>query len=326
MNIIIDPYMFEIEDENEIRDNISFFHVLIYLCTIGRINVFLYKELIEKMLARDVKPFPIYIGQVKDGDLRCKIQILNKAFVSTIMNNIKSLDLEECGGEQDFEVNGPQSDVNEFIKGDEKYYELLSILLHSCYNRTSDLSQCILTGRILKGRNIGDRFILTCKCLHNKFEKEYRFGSIEEFEKVEDRAYLKLNQTVLEQRFSFVPSPVIVRGDHHNKLQNNSDFTTFEGLSRTNKSVLLLLRKFGLSKIVFGEFHVDSSRAKGTIITYDVQFTDDNEIVKGWLFAETGYKHHIDMYFPKGVGNNLRLVLDNEFDKNSVERLVDSLL
>ena len=42
MNIIIDPHMFELEDEEEIRNNIPFFQTLIFLCKSGRIRIFLY--------------------------------------------------------------------------------------------------------------------------------------------------------------------------------------------------------------------------------------------------------------------------------------------
>ena len=103
------------------------------------------------------------------------------------------------------------------------------------------------------------------------------------------------------------------------------NFITYEGLSRINKLVISLLRKFGLSKIIFEDFHEDSSHPKGFITTYDVSTTSDNDIVNGWLYAETGFRNHVKLYFPKTVGKNLHLYLGGEFDKNRVERLIDSL-
>lgn len=325
MNIIIDPYMLGLSDTSEIKNNIPFFQTLIYLCNSGRVNVYLYEELVQKMLAREITPFPISLGTVRDETLRLQIMNLNRAFVNVVMNNINRIDIEECGGEQSFDVRGEQREVIENLKTDSAYFELLSILLQPCYNKQLKLSTDILTGDTKKGRKIGDIFELVCNCKKSQYSEVYKFSSISELESEKDKARMVLNQKAVDGLFNMVDSPLIIRGEHHNKLQFNSDFTSFEGLSRANKSVLTLLRKFGLSKIIFGEFHEDASRAKGTIIVYDVRVTDDNEILRGWLFSETGFKNHVDLYFPKEVGNNMRLVLNDEFSRNNVERLVDSL-
>lgn len=325
MNIIVDPYMLELEDENEIRDNLSFFRVLFLLCKDKRINLVLYKELVEKMLTREVKPFPIYMGQIKDNSLRNTIQLINSSFVNFVMSSISALDIESCSGDQNFEVESDVTRVDECLQNDEKYYELLSVLLQPCYNKKLIISDCIITGKKERGLLAGDSFLLKCQCSCTSTKVKYYFGLIEEIADEEDKAYLSLDHMISTGMVPFVLSPVIVRGDHHNKLQKNSDFTTYEGLSRVNKAVISVLRKFGLSKIIFGKFHEDSSRAQGSINVYDVQTTDSNDIVKGWLFAETGFKNHVDLYFPKGVGKNLKIYLKGEFGKNSVERLYDSL-
>lgn len=325
MNIVIDPYFLELEKEKEIKANIIYFQTLVFLCTSGKVSVYLYKDLVGKINSRAVRPFPIQIGEIHDEKLRETIIHLNNAFTYVIMNNIKKLDIEECGGNQNFEITSEQSDTLYQLKNDEKYYELLSVLLHPCYNKQLDLSEYIITGHIDKGRKIGDKFTLLCKC-EQSFKATYIFESIEKIESAQDKAFLKLRKLERENAFSTVKSPTIIRSEHHNKLQNNSRYKTFEGLSRVNKVVLDLLRQFGLYKVIFADFHEDSSRPMGTIISCHIQPTDDGDIVKGWLYAETGFKNRVELYFPKSVGENLMLYLDNEFSKDNVERLIDLLL
>ena len=324
MKIILDPYFLDLEDEKEIKDNILFFQTLVFLCTSGKVSICLYKELINKISARNVTPFPIQLGKVYDDNLRGIIINLNEAFNHVIMKNIMPLDVEECGGNQNFAVISEHNDVSLQLEKDAKYYELLSVLLHSCYDKQVDLSKCIVTGHIKKGRKVGDKFKLICKC-DKSFEENYIFDVIDKFVSNQDRAFRKLEELYREKVFFFVELPDIVRSAHHNKLQFNSGFTVFNGLSRINKSVLMLLRPFGLQKIIFGEFHRDTSRSVGTIVAYSIKKTYNTDIVKGWLYAETGFKNHVDLYFPESVGENLMLYLENDFSKNNVERLIDTL-
>ena len=324
MNIIIDPYMLELEDEEEIKQNISFFRVLIFLSRLNRIRVFLYKDLVEKMLCREVKPFPIHIGKIRDDNLKAALLSINTLFVSAVMNNITPIDVEACKGEQDFAVESDERRVENILNTDDKYFELLSILLQQCYNSGMVLSNTIVKGEIRRGLEISDEFRLNCQCYCQKYDGKYCIDIIDKFASDVDKAYIKLDQIIMENGITCVSNPEIVRGKHHNFLQANSNFSTYDGLSRVNKAVISLLRRFGLSKIIFGEFHEDSSYPQGTIVTNDIQIVDGGDIVKGWLYAETGYKNHVDLYFPKYVGKNLMIYLNNVFDRNSVQRLVDT--
>lgn len=324
MNIIIDPYMFELENENEIKRNIAFFRVLIFLSRSKRIKVFMYKDLVEKMICREVKPFPIHIGKIKDENLKVTVLSIDTLFVNAVMNNIAPIDVETCLGEQNFAVESEERRIENMLNTDDKYFELLSVLLQPCYNSELILSDTIVKGEISRGLEISDEFRLNCQCSCKQYTQRYCIGLLDKFVSDSDKAYIELDRIIMEKGVSFVSNPIIVRGKHHNFLQANSSFSTYDGLSRVNKAVISLLRYFGLSKIIFGEFHEDSSYPQGTIVTNDIQITDNADIVKGWLFAETGFKNHVDLYFPGSVGKNLMIYLKNIFDRNNVQRLVDT--
>ena len=223
MNILIDPYMLELEDENEIRSNISFFETLCFLCKSNKISIFLYKDMVEKMLARDVKPFPIFLGQVRDEKLKETVRIINTIFVNVVMKNISSLDIEACCGEQNFKISSVKPEVVERLSNDAKYYELLSVLLQSCYNKKIVLSQSIITGVIHNGLSINDEFDLKCQCIQELFKRGFRFENIEKLESLEDKAFIELFRMVSNNEIEFILSPKILRGKHHNFLQKNSD-------------------------------------------------------------------------------------------------------
>lgn len=325
MNIVIDPYMFELNNENDILLNLSFFQKLIFLCNNNRIKIFLYEGLLNKLWSRDIKPFPIYIGRIKDEERRQLFQHINEAFVNAVMRNIIPLDIQECFGAQEFKSVALDEDDTNYYFNDSLYYDLMNILLQSCYNKTIELSPIILTGNAEGGKKDGKGFSLICECGLNNYSEQYLFRGIEEFGTKQDNAYIELINLSNENIIQKVDSPDIERGKHHNKLQFNSDFDTYEGLSRKNKSVISILRFWGLTKIIFGEFHEDSSYPVGTIRLYDIQQKIDKDIVKGWLYAETGYINHVDLYFPPNVGKNLMIYLNNLFDKEGVTRLKDIL-
>lgn len=68
MSLLIDPYMFELTDEQEIKDNISFFLRIIKLSSVPekekRLRIALYKGMIDRMQTRSIQPFPIYNGLI----------------------------------------------------------------------------------------------------------------------------------------------------------------------------------------------------------------------------------------------------------------------
>ena len=120
---------------------------------------------------------------------------------------------------------------------------MITVLLQSCYNKNFVLSKRILTGFLDNGRKAEDRFELICECTSNEFSNNYWFSSIEELKTEKDKAWMILNEKVEKYELRMVDSPSVIRGDHHNTIQNDY-FNSFDELTRKNKTVLLLLRKF----------------------------------------------------------------------------------
>lgn len=325
MDIVLDSYLFDIEDEDEIRINIPVYNALINVCKSGHANVYLYNDTLSKMLERDIKPFPIQVWKIKDKNLKNAIINMNSAFNNAVMSSLVPLDIDDCGGEQDFFVDADDYDMITQIRKDRHYTDLIFLLLHSCYNKNMCLSNRIVTGELKRGRKIGDEFTLSCRCV-KEYKERFRFCSIEEFQSDQDKAFIELQRMKKEGLILYEENPIVVRGKHHNKLQFDSNFTTFSGLSRGNKAVISLLRNFGLKKIIFGEFHEDTAYPKGTIHTYSCTPSHDGDVLKGWLFAETGYRNHVDLLFPQKVGENLMLYFNSIFLRTNVGRLVESIM
>lgn len=326
MNLVIDPYMFEIVDEQGVNNAIHFFRILINLCNGRHVRVVLYQNLYEKMLERNYSPFPLPVGKIKNECLRAMALSINDSFTKAVVDNniLLPLDMELCGGNQEYVISDFCGDLEGF-KDDPKYVELFHVLLHSCYDPIVQIESYVVTTRVRYGGKFGTAFSLRCDCEKSTFLTEYEFKSIMDFEPESDRAKRELFSLAKVHGFSKIDSPEIVRGKHHNFLQYNSSFTTYEGLSRTNKQVISLLRHFGLKKVVFGEFHYDTTKTQGTITVDEVKQTSDGDVIRGWLYAETDYRNHVDLYFPQDVGVLLNGVFNGVFERNDVERLTDSL-
>lgn len=77
MSVLIDPYMFELSNEQEIRDNIAFFMKVIKIASYSekskRIPIAVYSGMVEKMQKRAIQPFPIQISIIQDRDLRVQL-------------------------------------------------------------------------------------------------------------------------------------------------------------------------------------------------------------------------------------------------------------
>lgn len=99
MSVLIDPYMFELSDTQEIENNISFFLKMIKLCTKSdnnqRLHPLLYKGLFEKICQRAIQPFPINIHTIVDSDLRKTILQINKSFNHALLESIESIDIDD---------------------------------------------------------------------------------------------------------------------------------------------------------------------------------------------------------------------------------------
>ncbi len=326
MSVLIDPYMFELSDAQEIKNNISFFLKMIKLCTksdYGQgLRILLYKGIIEKIYQRAIQPFPINIHTIVDPDLRKTILQINKSFNYALLESIESIDIDECSGRQEFEI------IDEYgLKEDDNYYEMFCTLLIPCYLKYIDIDDKILTGIKKDGGHIGDDFHILCSCSRYEYKKHCVFSEIDEFISEDAKVIEELKEKKKKGEI-FVTNRVSAEmGEHHNHVQaDGKRFCTLNELSFKNKKVLKLLQELGLSKIVFGRFTSKGVKAIGTMNIYCVDEKDTQDIVTVKFNAETEFQLLTDLYFPKGVGKLLyNYFKTNQMTYHNVNELIDKI-
>lgn len=314
MSVLIDPYMLELSDVQEIKDNISFFMKMIRLCTKTendqRLHIVIYKGVIDKISQRTIQPFPINIEAIADYDLKNTILQINNSFNYALLKSIESIDIDECGGEQEFKI----IDENKMSE-DDNYYEMFCTLLTPCYSKQADIDDRILTGIKKDGRHIGDNFQIQCSCFEHNYEKNYVFSGIDEFISDKEKVIEVLREKKRKKEIHVVDSVLADIGEHHNHVQaDGKKFSTLNELSIKNKKVLKLLQNLGLFKIVFGRFTSQGVKAPGTMSIFSVDEKNTQDIVTVKFNAETGFQIITDLYFPKGIGQ----LLDDYFKKDQI--------
>ena len=312
MSILIDPYMFELSSEEEIRDNIVFFQKVSKLISnhnnSQRLSIALYKGVVDKISNREIQPFPISPTNIYDRELKSIIFSINKLFNNSILRYIEKLDIDQCSGEQDFYVENDNELVN-----DNNYYELLSILVIPCYSKDTKIDERILTGKKSIGKKIGDFFSLKCNCEVSQYNIICRFVGVDEFitdkeQVIEDIKKMKKNGDIITTE-----NVIATIGDHHNHVQADAKkFSSLQELSARNKRVLLLLREFGMNRIIFGAFTQAGARPVGTMSIQAIEEKDTQDIVKVKFTAETNYVYETELYFPKGIGKLLQKYFKSE--------------
>ncbi len=315
--LLIDPYMFCLDNDADIRNNINFFNKVIQLCNAGKIAIFVYQGLLEKINNFPINPFPIRVNEIQDLELKSQVLILNRNFLQILSAGIIGIEIVECKGEQNFKS---VPDLTE----DSEYFELLSVMLSKCYNQISSLEPYVLIGNIKSKMSVGACLSIECICKECNFQQKYTWCSPNVFEDEKDLAFEALRKAIEDKGSLFVQVPKVSRADHHCPLQNKkiqkySDFTA------RNKRVLSLLRSFGLYKMNLTDYHEDASYIPGTIVVVKIRNGNNSEIVEGWLFCQTGFKSYIEMYFPAGVGSALCTYTDNYFCYEKIEKLKTKL-
>lgn len=310
MSILIDPYMFELTDEQEIRDNISFFLKIIKLSTNPekekRLSIALYKGMVEKMQTRSIQPFPIQISEIVDQDLKSTILKINQLFSNILLGSIESVDIDGCDGDQEFLVD------SENVM-DDKYYELFSTLLIPCYSKNLILDEKILTGNKSTGKHVGDSCVLNCECEERKYSRECRFVDVNDIISQKDLTIEKIKKKRLSGEIKVIDTVEATLGDHHNHVQaDGKKFQKLDDLSSRNKIVLRLLREFGLFKIIFGRFLPQGVRAIGTLSIHSLEEKDTQDILIVKFSTETKMLIETSLYFPKGVGSLLSKYFQDE--------------
>ena len=326
MSVLIDPYMFELSNEQEIRDNITFSMNVIKIASYPekskRISIAVYSGMIEKMQKRAIQPFPIQLSMIQDKDLKSTIMQLNNSFSNALIRFVENIDIDECVGNQEFVVRN-----DETMSEDDHYFELLSTLLVPCYSETVDLDSKILTGNKENGKQIGDTFELVCNCDTREYQKTCSFISVDDLVSDKDKVIQELKQ---KKKKGGIPVSTIVTasiGSHHNHVQaNRKKFSELDELSSQNKIVLRLLKELGLFRIIFGKFTPNGVKAIGTMSIQNVDSKDSQDIVTVNFSAETQMVIETFLYFPKGIGELLKRYFKSEqLTYQSVENMIEKI-
>lgn len=325
MNVLIDPYMLELNDESEISDSIPFYELLLDLCSSKQLHVYMYEDLIIKIQQRELQPFPICISAIRDTKLKESVLLLNNAFAYTFVNNLGKLNIDGCCGDLNIIITHCEYDIQSELEGNKVYSDFLYVLTTPCYTADLDLSEIIITGK-KKGQLVaGVTFGVECSCNDKEFSRDYTFSLLEVFPGSDRMQSIReLRNMARNRTMTFVENPEIVKGDHHNTIQKN-DFHSFREISADNKRVLKQLRYFGLSRIVFADYYDNHTTRFGNIDISNVKIEDSNDIVCGHLHCATGYKCAVELYFPKNVGTNIQKIVGRKLYYNEVSDLRDSL-
>ena len=314
MSVLIDPYMFELSDAQEIKNNISFFMKMLKLCNKSdddeKLRIAIYKGMLKRICQRTIQPFPINIQAITDSDLKNTILQINKSFNHALLESIESIDIDECSGEQEFKIIDENG-----IAEDDSYYEMFCMLLIPCYSKHEDIDDRILTGIKKDGRQIGDHFQIQCSCFDYNYIKQCMFSGIDEFIYDKEKVIEFLKEKKRKKEITIVDIVSAEIGEHHNHVQaDGKKFSTLSELSIKNKKVLKLFQNLGLFRIVFGRFTSQGVKAAGTMTIYSISKKNTQDIVTVKFNAETGFQIITDLYFPKGIGQ----LLQDYFKKNQI--------
>lgn len=306
MSVLIDPYMFELSDAQEIKNNISFFMKMLKLCNKSdddeKLRIAIYKGMLKRICQRTIQPFPINIQAITDSDLKNTILQINKSFNHALLESIESIDIDECSGEQEFKIIDENG-----IAEDDSYYEMSCMLLIPCYSKHEDIDDRILTGIKKDGRQIGDHFQIQCSCFDYNYIKQCIFSGIDEFISDKEKVIEFLKEKKRKKEITIVDIVSAEIGEHHNHVQaDGKKFSTLSELSIKNKKVLKLFQNLGLFRIVFGRFTSQGVKAAGTMTIYSISKKNTQDIVTVKFNAETGFQIITDLYFPKGIGQLLQ--------------------
>lgn len=317
MSVMIDPYMFEMSEEQEIQNNLHFFRMIIKLCTNTdphkRLSVILYKGILDRMNQRYPQLFPIRLENITDSDLKQTLLQLNMSFNNVLLKNIEEVEFDICEGEQNFLVLGDRKEANAF-KEDDHYYEMLYTLLIPCYKHEISIDDRIITGEKRGGKQIGDKFEILCNCSVHEYIKSCRFVGIDEFIPLQEKLINELKVMRKNNKISIAERiPATINGDHHvHVCSGGRRFNYLDQLSLKNRIVLQQLRVFGLYEIKFSDFRSEPGKIVGNMSIQDLEEREVSDILNVRFFAETGFTVITALYFPKGVGKIIHQYFNND--------------
>lgn len=296
-NVIIDPYMLNINEMELLETAMSFFRTLAELCQEQIITIGIYKSLYDKIENRETNPFPIPLNKYTNKQTKEEIIKFNQIFIEVIKPNIICIDIDECSGEQEFSSN------YEELQEDDLYFELFCVLLRGCYGKEI-IGHKIITSKEQTNLNLSKNLEVSCQCMQKQYIREFLVCTPEDLFSERMKGKQKIKQLLHNNKIDYCESPEVEMGDHHNHLQNDS-VKKFSDITRKNKRVLSQLRNFGLQKIIFADFYQQPSYEVGNIRNCLVRKTDQYDIVEGKLYSELGFAIAVKLYFPLEMGDAL---------------------
>ena len=309
----IDPNMFELREEKDILNNLTFFSQVINLCKQQKLNIVVYKGLLEKLKERAIFPFPIDVSKLSDSQLKQNVLQLNQNFNNSMVNSWVSADIDICSGNQEFQSNPNLGD---------DYFELLSVMTSSCYKcELKDVTQ-VLIGDINKAQKSGFELELNCSCLSTDFCEKYHWVSPDNFYSVKDKQVIELRKI----KFDKCDQPSLNRADHHAPfMPRNTQLRNYKDIPPNSRIVLNILRYFGLNCITLKDFHPDTSETKGTIIISNCEVNETNDIIHGKLFFDRGFRITVELVFPPNVGQCITTFCGKKIDYKTIFELATAL-
>lgn len=310
----IDPNMFELCEENEISRNIVFFQQVISLCKQNRLSIVIYNVLLEKLKNRAIFPFPIDVSKLSDPKLKRSVLQLNQNFYNSLANVWIPEDIDVCSGNQEFQSNPKMEDC---------YYELLSIMLSSCYKcGLKDVTQ-VLIGNINEIQKYDFKLELSCSCGSKNFYEKYHWISPEDLLSTKDKQLLELKKI----KFEKCDNPDLNRGDHHAPfMPRNVQLKKYSEIPYSSRQVLNILCYFGLNCVTLKDFHNDSSVSQGTIVISTYKQNETNDIIYGNLYLPRGFYSVVELTFPRGVGVCIARYCGKKIDYKTINELATSLV
>lgn len=317
-NILIDPYMFQLDSESKVKQSITFFQNVISLCKSGTISIIIYKGLYDKILSYHTVPFPLDLTLLRDTKLRDAVVLLNRNFYHIISSCMSTIDIESCDGEQEFRTIPD-------ILAHKEYYDLAYATISACDKGTIDIGEFILIDDTIKDARpvIEESVVVSCNCSIKKFNHQYNWVSPQYFQ---DRKLVAFHniKNFFQNNELHDSVPTVVRGEHHCPFQLKP-IEKYEDISRKNKRVLALLIPFKLEKIIFSSFHQNTKYPEGTIKTNDCLIVQDKAIITAQLFCEKGFLTSIELYFPARIGQALYQYFDGLWEYKAIENLKTKL-
>lgn len=318
-NVFIIPQMFSLSNESQILQNLRFYQDTIELINQEIIRVCLYPEMYALLQE------PIKLESIQDPELKEECKLINRLFVGKVLDKQYELDIEECGGTQDFKVN-------EAYISERSIYGVCQYLLVNCY---ADLVGKERTyNKILCGKNengdllYSEDLFVSCACEHHgQTSHQFMFCWPHDLFDRKTYAVSTLKDRGFRKDYSFNSCPeLVLDGDHHIYFQDSTP-NCFNDLSRANKSVLKVLQSFGLSRVHIHDTHSGSWGRPGEI-KVDEEFapSESKTCITGSLRGENNTVVTIELQFPEGIGALIVDAIGRNWDANNIKRLKKTVI